>query len=89
MKNLIYSFGIILLFIIITACQKNNELAEELENPALNPLESTLRICHIDEDGYATFTIVYNNGYTVNAVSGFSCGVGISGTATVSNGSGT
>jgi hypothetical protein len=50
MKNLIYSFGIILLFIIITACQKNNELAEELENPALNPLESTLRICHLDDD---------------------------------------
>lgn len=57
MKNLIYSFGILFLFTIITTCQKSDELAEAPQNPALNPDQTTIKICHNTGNSYSVIEI--------------------------------
>ena len=60
MKKLIYSLGIVLILSLIsTACQKQNDLAEDQqENPASNPYsESVVRICHNTGSSYSVIEI--------------------------------
>lgn len=59
MKKLVYSFGIsIIISIIMFACEKEQEdLSQHPLNEPLNPTETTIEICHLENGNWTVITI--------------------------------
>jgi len=59
MKNLFFSFGVLtLLFLIITACEKQNDIINDpQENPAMGVIGEQIRICHNTGGSYSIIEI--------------------------------